>query len=97
MPFSLSTERRAIEESWRIKLEEASERYNAARSLYRQLLIEAPEGLTPSTDGPVAMARRTEAEALAEYTRVLKVFTELTVHGTMPQQPQANTAAGGVR
>jgi CheY-like chemotaxis protein len=61
---------------------------------YREVLEEQPGGLAPSPDGPLALARQAASEALAEYERVLRVFTELTVHGRMPKERAAKSADG---
>jgi hypothetical protein len=34
----------------------------------------------------VARARQAESEALAEYSRILRAFTDLTVNGKVPEE-----------
>jgi hypothetical protein len=77
--------RRELEESWRQKVEEAHSRYHAAAAWHKELLQDQPDGESHCQDGPLGVAQRAESEALAEYTRLLKVFTELTVHDHLPQ------------
>jgi hypothetical protein len=77
--------RQTMEDSWRERLEETQARYQKATEQYRRLLQEQPRG-SSNLDGPLAFARQQEAEALAEYTRVLRLFTDLTVKGKMPEE-----------
>ena len=77
--------RQQLEDLWRSKVEQAQLRYKAATELYRRLLGETPAGTPPAPGSPLACARQAESEALAEYTRTLRVFTELTIHGNRPE------------
>ena len=77
--------RQELEDIWRSKLEEAQLHYEAAREEYRKLLRETPDG-SPNPDSPQARACQRESEALAEYTRVLRIFTDLTIHGKRPEK-----------
>ena len=45
-----------------------------------------PDGQPPKEKDAVALARDAESLALAEYTRVLHIFTELTAQGKMPEE-----------
>ena len=85
-PPSLSVARRDLEDAWRVRSETARERYETASRQYRKLLDERPEGLAPEQDDTLALARRAESVALAEYTRILRLFTELTVHRRIPEE-----------
>ena len=76
---SLSTLHQESEESWRQRLDDAYERYHMASTRYRELLEKAPEGRVRSQDDPLALARHAESETLLEYTRLLKIVTDLTV------------------
>jgi hypothetical protein len=84
-------------ESWRLEVEDVKEQYRIATTLYRRLLDEKPKGLLPRQDDPVALARHMEAEALAEYTRALKIYVELAVRGREPEDRQATARAAGGR
>src|SRR6266536_3129140 len=75
-----------IEEAWRARLEQALERYQAATHAYRKLLREEAGGRPPSPDSPLVQARQAESDALMEYSRVLRIFTHLTIHGTLPDE-----------
>jgi CheY-like chemotaxis protein len=85
-PKAVSDRRRELEDLWRSKLEAARLRYNAATEEYRKLLKETPRGVAPGPGSPLALARQRESEALAEYARVLGVFTDLAVHGRPPKE-----------
>lgn len=86
--------RQELEDSWRSAVEEAHLRYKEATDAYRKLLAETPEGSVPRPDSALARARQVESEALAEYSRALRVFTELTIHGKRPEeQSEANLIA----
>ncbi|HTT65685.1 MAG TPA: response regulator [Bryobacteraceae bacterium] len=78
--------RQELEDIWRSNLEQAQIRYRAATARYSDLLKEASEGVPPSPDSPLACARHAQSEALAAYTRVLQVFSELAVHGKRPEE-----------
>jgi hypothetical protein len=88
---SLTIARQELEESWRLKYQEAHDRYRAASARYRKLLDAKPEGLMPEKNGALAFARQEESEALSEYSRVLKTFTDITVHGFVPETDRAGT------
>ena len=83
---SPSRARQDLEDAWRARSEMARARYEMARTRYRKLLEAKPDGPTPPENDPLAFARHAESEALAEYTRVLKIFTDLTLHGRIPEE-----------
>ena len=61
-------------------------RYRAATAEYRRMLRGESDGVFPSPDSALGRARQTESEALAEYARVLQIFTGLTVYGKLPDE-----------
>jgi hypothetical protein len=81
--------RGALEDSWRQRLQEARARYSEATGRYRKLLRQQPDGVPPELDANIAAARQAESKALAEYARVLRIFTELTVSGNIPKNESA--------
>ena len=85
-----------LEESWRLKLEEASSRYRAATAEYRTMLEEQRDGATPGPDATDALmrARQAESQALAEYTHVLRMFADLTIRGKPPEEQPAAGSNG---
>jgi hypothetical protein len=77
--------REELEEVWRQKTQEAQERYRVATERYHRLLEES-RGRIPTADSPLLVARHAQSAALDEYKRVLRIFTEFTVHGQIPEQ-----------
>lgn len=75
-----SANRQKEKDSLLLRLEEAKVHYWAATEHYRKLRREQPDGRPHNPNGALALARQEESEALAEYTRVLRIFTELTVN-----------------
>ncbi|GEM_PF-2789102 len=76
------TIRQDLEQFWDSKLQKARDRYfRAAAEFHRQILENGGE----SPNGPCVAAgvRRAEAEAFADYCRVLATFTELVAIGTL--------------
>ena len=77
--------RQELEAAWRTKLEEARRRYDLATGEYRTLLSETQPGKPSGSDRDLARARKAESEALADYSRVLRVFSRLAIDGKLPQ------------
>jgi CheY-like chemotaxis protein len=82
-------DRHELEATWRSNLEQARRRYDAAIGEYRRLLSEMPEGRPPDPDSELARAREAESDALAEYSRILRTFTRLTIDGKLPEDESA--------
>ena len=78
--------REQLEETWRLRCDQARHRYERASAWYRNRLKEEPSSLTRAAEHPLLLARAAESEALAEYSCILKLFTELTVHGRIPEE-----------
>jgi hypothetical protein len=78
--------RQALENLWRGRLQIADSEYRAAR----EAVVEARElhSQIPSPDGNLALSQALLGEklALAEYRRVLTIFTDLLVDGTIPAE-----------
>ena len=85
----ISVARQTLEDFWRTRVEEAQARYHKATEGYRRLLQEQPDGMSHDPKGTLAIARQAESEALAEYSRILRAFTELTVNGKVPEERSA--------
>jgi hypothetical protein len=77
------------EEYWRLKLEDARNRYRMAAAHYRRMLDGQIDELSQrgSYLDTIRVASMAESRALAEYTRVLQLFADLVVHGKVPQDP----------
>ena len=84
-----------LEESWRTRVEAAHEDYQAASKHYRKLMQGLPDGQPPNKNDAIALARDAESLALAEYTRVLHIFNELTAQGKMPAEEATESLVGG--
>ena len=91
--LSSSAARQQLEELWLKKTLEAHERYQIATHQYVALLKES-HGLMPLPETPLASAHKAQTLALAEFRRILKILTELTVNGRIPDQ---ESAGNGVR
>jgi len=80
-----NTDRRALVEMWRIRLEDVRTRHKTAHAAVddaREL-----QSQIPSPDGSFALQHALLAEhrALAELRRVLTVFSDLVCHGKIPE------------
>jgi hypothetical protein len=80
--------RQTLVDSWRLRLEESSSLPESDGVVQK---------ITPRTTGrdavrphgALALARQAESEALAEYSRIPRAFTELTVNGKVPEERSA--------
>jgi len=88
--------REQLDESWRLKVEEASGRYRDASAQYRKMLEQQTDAATrgPDASGALMRARQAQSQALAEYSRLLRIFTDLTVHGKAPEEQPAAGSNG---
>lgn len=82
-----SITRKDVNDSWH-RLEEIQGRYREAAEQYRRLL-EQSDGRPCYANAAFARARQEESQALAEYIRRLRNFTELTIRGKMPNARSA--------
>jgi CheY-like chemotaxis protein len=78
--------RHELDDTWRARLEESQRQYQNATNRYRKLLAEERDGQPPRADSPLTRARQAESAALMEYARVLRLFTDLTVQGKLPEE-----------
>ena len=79
--------RREVEAQWRERLECARAHYEEKVAIRRQMVAERPVwpiNLAPDPDGRFALnqALKEESAARTEYMRLLRIFTELILHGT---------------
>ena len=86
-----SITRQELEDLWRLRLEETQVRYREATEQFRKLLRAQPDERPLNPDAALALARHAKSQALADYMRVLQIFTALTVNGKMPE---ARSVAG---
>ena len=57
------------------------------------MLREEPDGRPPISGSALARAQQMESEALMEYSRVLRIFSDLTLRGKLPDERSAATWA----
>lgn len=75
--------RQDLEQFWDEKLNRARERYFKAAAEFHRQIVE--HGVEPAEAAYAAQGvRRAEAEAFADYCRVLAAFTELVAIGAPP-------------
>jgi CheY-like chemotaxis protein len=78
--------RQQLEDAWRTRLEESLRLYRSASAEYRRLVQEEADVHPPSPESPLARARDAESRAHLEYSRVLQIFADLTLHGQLPHE-----------
>ena len=85
-----SQDRRELQHYWKERLSTAKRVLDAAQANVQSVKDNA---CLDSPDGTYAHARYTravlaETTALVEYSRVLRIYTDLMVHGKMPDEPR---------
>jgi hypothetical protein len=82
--------RQALEELWRLRLQDAKLRLDFARHYAKEVQRDFPRGGTVSPDGQFAHQKAFRAEnfALAHYRRVLGIYTDLVVGGQIPDEDE---------
>ena len=65
-------------------MEIAPSRYRIAKSALAEAMDALPDAAPPDGTFAYRQSLRSENAALAEYRRVLRIFTDLTVDGKMP-------------
>jgi len=82
-------ERRSLEERWRQRVKEARLRVTFARNWVNEVHRDLPSPDIPAADGDFALQRavRAENDALREYNRLLRIFTDMVVDGIIPDEP----------
>jgi hypothetical protein len=82
----MNQSRQELEDIWRERVREARIKYEQASKAFRATWGEQFEReLTTDPTFAIEQARNREVAALKEYMRVLKVFTDLVVHGKRPE------------
>ena len=90
-PVDATPFRREVEAVWLERLKRARSRYEEKMAIRRQMVAERPVwpiNLAPDPDGRFALnqALKEESAARTEYMRLLRIFTELILHGTPPEE-----------
>ena len=78
--------RRELEEFWLFRVRDARTHYQQAAEQRQRMVEELNQKLIPYTDGSfaIARARRAESTALADWGRVLSIYTDLLFKGKVP-------------
>ena len=73
-------------DDWRERVLLARKKYELAVGQCRQIVKEQQQWPLPAPDGSTAVKNALLQESLAreEYMRVLRIFTDLTIHGKLP-------------
>ena len=91
-------DRKKLEELWRYRVQDARLRLEFAQHYLREVQRDFGADDIPAADGNFAYQKALRAEnfALAAYSRVLRVFTDLVVGGKIPGEGEwAKAAAAG--
>ena len=85
MMSSASPDLKAV---WFQRLTDTKLRLEFARAYLKEVMADSPVRQIDNSDGHYAYQKaiRSESSALREYARVLRIFTELTVHGVIPDE-----------
>jgi hypothetical protein len=84
----------SLEDAWRAHLESKKAAYEFALARHGRLLTAPSEVHSLEARGSAgAAARRAEAQARAEYLRVLRTFTALVLHGKVPEESPTRKAS----
>jgi len=80
--------RQTLEALWRSRVTDAKLRLEFARLFLKEVQTDLAANVVPMADGQFAFrqALRAENAALAEYNRVLRIYTDLTMNGTVPDE-----------
>lgn len=87
-------ERAQLDDLWRARVRIARANYETAVAVFKQTWAEHyDEHLTADPSYAIRQARRVEGAALAEYMRVLRIFSDLVLHGRQPPDEMDGAAA----
>ena len=95
----MNATREELERHWRKRVRDARIRLQFARSYLKELQQDLKSGAIPPPDGDFVYRRAIQAdrEALDDYARLLRIFTDLVVYGKPPiekQKPSSGSEAG---
>ena len=81
-----------VQIEWHEKLLDGERAYSAASAEVKRLMVEYRD-IPPADRGfAFQQAVRTETAALADYNRILRVFTHLVLYGVLPGDSQEKIA-----
>jgi hypothetical protein len=80
--------RRELEDVWRERVQAQYRLYRSASEQFRKVLEEQRHATKPSPDGNQAVFNALELEnsARKEYMRVVRIFSDLTLRGKIPEE-----------
>jgi len=80
--------KQALEALWYRRLTDAKVRLEFAHQYKREIEGDFKAGSIPGSDGHLSFERALRAEyiVLADYSRVLRIFNDLVVHGKAPSE-----------
>ncbi len=89
-------DRAELEKLWRHRLEDARLRLEFARNYYREIKRDFSDGgiSAPVERFEFDKALRAETAALREYSRILAILNDLTIHGKIPNEDEQHKTAG---
>ena len=95
-PNSRSPSRIEIEDRWRTRLAEAKRNHDQAVTRFRQAAEVYRAQEIPASDGSLGLHQAISAESGArrEYIRILRLFTDLVVHGRFPADDHLDGKSG---
>jgi len=81
---------RKVFDRWRQRLNDANLRLDFSRNFLKEVQRDSAAGGIPVPDQHYAYRKALRAErfALAEYSKVLRIFTDLVVNGTIPDEAE---------
>jgi len=87
IPFTRSPSQIEVENRWRARLAEAKRNHDQAVCQFRRAAEVYRVREIPASDGSLGLhqAISIESSARREYIRVLRLFTDLVVHGKVPK------------
>jgi hypothetical protein len=80
----MSEDQRALERYWKDRWLKAKADLEAVRTRVESLKHDASSALGPDGGYAYARAMMDETTALIEYSRALRIYTDLVVHGKLP-------------
>lgn len=94
-PVPALSDRQALLDLWRGRLIEARREYDQVVVELQTTTTALTAGTLPTPGGSTRHILRAETQALNEYMRILRVFTELVISGTKPEEALAKRGKDG--
>ena len=90
--------RQELQLAWRQRVTRARDRYKKQVAICVEVMAERllafPMRPVPDPDGTLKLSQalRRESEALKEYTRVVRIYADLLIHGNVPDEDPDSTS-----